>query len=436
MLTADLIRPRLGRSADRVWTRPIGPADPTYLRIAADLIGLFQHHLGQPRGTLEAVLEEYEGASLEYPIIRGLAKVLFDVSQFASEPPITPAELRLRLFRLAAQRGPVVSQPDLVHATRRETLLAEVAVELSLQPETADEALYADLAEEQVLRDLSVAWTPQALIERYNLELARGLLYWASEMRIVVRDRFKDVFRYVKLFKLMHTVQPLGDWATTERATTEGRPYGPGRAYRITLDGPISPFVQATIRYGRQLAKFLPALLLCKGWSMEADVYLPDAMPGKKRDANTQYPLKYRLDDRCGLKSHYPASGEFDSRLEADFAAEFQAKFGDRRGPWELAREDEIIVVGDTVMIPDFSFTHRRDGRRALLEIAGFWHPNYIRRKIEKLRQADRPDLVVLVYQGVNCTEETWADVPGEVLYFKNKPVLKDVLAAIERAAR
>jgi hypothetical protein len=43
--------------------------------------------------------------------------------------------------------------------------------------------------------------------------------------------------------------------------------------------------------------------------------------------------------------------------------------------------------------------------------------------------------LILLAYEGVNCTSETWADVPGEVLLFKNKPVLKDVIAAVERCA-
>ena len=94
-------------------------------------------------------------------------------------------------------------------------------------------------------------------------------------------------------------------------------------------------------------------------------------------------------------------------------------------------------------MIPDFSFTHVKDGRRALLEIAGFWHPDYLRRKAWKLREAGRRDLILLAYEGANCATETlrqaqgkrWANVPGEVLLFKNKPVLKDVLAAVERCA-
>ena len=93
-------------------------------------------------------------------------------------------------------------------------------------------------------------------------------------------------------------------------------------------------------------------------------------------------------------------------------------------------------LVGDTVMIPDFSFTHRKDGRRALLEIVGFWHPDYLRRKLQKVRQAGRKDLILLVYKSANVAEGAFeAASAGEVLTFVRKPVLKDVLAAIERCA-
>jgi predicted nuclease of restriction endonuclease-like RecB superfamily len=184
----------------------------------------------------------------------------------------------------------------------------------------------------------------------------------------------------------------------------------------------------STIRYGVQFAKFLPALLLCRSWRMEADVQ-PPGVPGRD-------PLRYKLDERTDLRGHFKSSGEFDSRLEADFAAEFEAKYGGARRVWELAREDELILAGDTVMIPDFSFTHRRDGRRALLEIVGFWHPEYLRRKLAKVRQAGRSDLILLVYQSANLAEGEFEAVSaGEVLTFTRKPVLKEVLAAVERCA-
>jgi len=422
MLTADLIRPRLGWGGGKVWTRPLGVKDEKYLKMAAELIALYCDHVGGKRGDLKEALSDYEGESLDYPVIRGLARTLADGCRFASEPPCEPEALRERLFLQAAERGPVVARPDLLHRTTRDEVIAGAAAELGLSTQTVEEALYADLSEEQVLQEVP-RLSPRELIERYNLELARGLLYWASEMRIFVGDGYKDVFKFIKLFKLMHTIR-------------EARGIGgePGRTggYEITLDGPISPFVQATIRYGRQMAKFLPALLLCRNWKMEADIHIPP--PPGMREAQ-KGPLLYRLDPRSGLRSHYQASGPFDSKLEEDFATEFEAKYSRARRQWELRREDEVIPLGDTVMIPDFSFTHVKEGRRALLEIVGFWHPNYLKRKVEKLRQAGRKDLIVLVYEGVKCSQEDLAEVPGEVLFFKKKPVLKKVLEAVERCA-
>ena len=146
-------------------------------------------------------------------------------------------------------------------------------------------------------------------------------------------------------------------------------------------------------------------------------------------------PLRYRLDDGAALVSHFRKADEFDSKMEADFAAAFAAKYGARRGPWLLQRETEPLLLGDTVMIPDFVFEHRTDGRRVLVEIIGFWHPNYLRRKLAKLREAQRADLLLLVYEGSRLAPERLAELPNEVLYFKRKPILKDVVAAVERIA-
>jgi uncharacterized protein len=410
MLKSELIRARLVMQGDRAWTRPL-QADYHYLTVANELATLFKKHIGQSRGELYEALRDYEGDSLDYPVIRGLAAVLEARCVFGNEPPAKPADMRAALF----QRGPVTIRPDLFASATRGQALAEVASQHGLTIAQVETALFADLSEEQVLLDVGGPIAPADLIARYNLEVARGLLYWAREVRVLVRDGYKDVFKYIKLFKLMYTVRPVEQDAILSN-----------RGYHITLYGPISPFVKSTIRYGVQFAKFLPALMLCQSWQMEADVQPPGA----------DRPLRYTLDDRTELRTHFQSSGLYDSRLEADLAAEFEAKYGGAERRWELAREDEVIVVGDTVMIPDFSFTHRKDGRRALLEIVGYWHPDYLRRKLEKVRQAGRRNLILLVYESANVAEGAFeAASAGEVLTFKSKPVLKDVLAAVERCA-
>lgn len=404
MLKGELIRPRLIMQGDRVSPRLL-PADYHWLGVTAELIALFQKQVGRSRGELAEALRDYEGDSLDYPIIRGLAAVLEARCTFGSDPPMAPETLRADLFR----RGPVTVGSDLFTAKGRTQVLAETAAAYHLTPAQAEQALFADLAEEQILLATGEAITPGAVIGRYNLEVARGLLYWAREVRLQVGDGYKDVFKYIKLFKLMHTIQPGAD----------------GR-YDITLHGPISPFVKSTIRYGLQFARFMPALLLCRRWRMTAEV----RPPGVGRL------MQYTLDDETELRGHFKASGEFDSQLEADFAVEFEEKYGRVERKWDLAREDEIIIVGDTVMIPDFSFTNRKDGRRALLEIVGYWHPRYLQRKLEKVRQAGRRDLILLVYESANVAEGAFeAAAAGEVLTFKSKPVLKEVLGAVERCA-
>jgi predicted nuclease of restriction endonuclease-like RecB superfamily len=172
MLTADLIRPRLGWGRGKVWTRPLGVRDERILKMATDLTTLYRDYVGRKRGELEEALSDYEGESLDYPVIRGLAKTLSDGCCFASEPPLEPETLREHLFLRAAERGPLVAHPDLLHRTTRDQVIAEAATELDLTTQTIEEALYADLNEEQVLQE-APQLSPRELIERYNLELAR-----------------------------------------------------------------------------------------------------------------------------------------------------------------------------------------------------------------------------------------------------------------------
>lgn len=403
MLTGDLVRPRLRRRGEAVWVEQIRLDDAHWLHTAEDLITLFEAHHTRSRAAWEAALEAYEGDRTDYDVLRGLAKVLTDAATFEPPPtPIDPTQLRQRLF----SQGPVFDERSLFQPYTRQSLLEEVAADEGLTPAALDAALFADLPGAYQITELGREWTPDGLIARYNLELARGVLYWASDMTVDLYDNFKDFWRYLKLFKLMF-------WATP----IEG-------GYHVEVDGPISPFVHSSTRYGRQMAAFLPALLLGERWHMEATI----------RMSHFETPHTYRLNDSSMLPSVFKRSGRFDSRMEADFAAEFHEKFGDDRSGWQLQREDEVLLLGDSVFIPDFSL--EKEGRRALIEIVGFWHPDYLRRKLAKVRQANRDNMLLLVYEGVNLSKKRLQNVPGEVLYFVNKPILKHVMAAVERIAK
>lgn len=405
MLTADLITPRLRWSSTTLTIELLDEQDPQWHQIAGELIALLHSKVGCSYASWTQALEAYIGDSLNYVVMRGLAKVLSDAATFA--PPATnvaPAVIRERLFVY----GPVFEGRDVFHTQTHREVVQDAAAELGLSGEQVEAALFADRPSHSILTDAGPPWSSAGLLARYNLELTRGVLYWASQLRIDVAGSYKDLWKYLKLFKLMF-------WATRE-----------GEGYHLELDGPISPFVRATTRYGRAFAAFMPALLLCDRWRLVAEVHPPVSFA----------PLMYRLDHTSSLRSHFKRSGLFDSRLEADFASEFESKFGDRRGHWLLTRENEVLLLGDTVMIPDFVLVDKQDEtRKILIELVGFWHPNYLKRKVEKVRAAHCENLLLLVYEGLNLDPDAFQDTESEVLFFPRKPVLREVMEAVEAMA-
>ncbi|HZU71005.1 MAG TPA: DUF790 family protein [Ktedonobacteraceae bacterium] len=405
MLTADLVKPRVRVRKSELTIDLLDTSDPHWLSTAADLIDLFQQFRGQSQADWQNALEMYEGERLDYVVVRGLAKVLTDAATFTPlATSIHPMQIRERAFSY----GPVFTTPQLFSPKTHYEVIQHVADEIGIPAQQVAAMLFADRPATYALHDTGPAWTPESLLSRYNLELARGVLYWATQVQIEVHRGYKDLWKYLKLFKLMFWGHVLED------------------GYLLDLDGPISPFVNATTRYGRQFAAFLPALFLCERWRMTATIIAPQ----------TGAMATYRLDYTMPFQSHFKQSGLFDSRLEADFAGEFEQKMGDKRGHWLLRRESEVLLLGDTVMIPDFTLIDDEDEtRKILIELVGFWHPEYLRRKVEKVRAAHCEHLLLLVYRGLNIAGDVFQDTASEVIFFAQKPVLKEVMERVEEMA-
>lgn len=404
MLTSDLLATR--SEGPYVYPRYIKVDAPRFLRLAEELIALFAQHAGKTRRELTVALHEYTLDNTDYRIRRGLAKLLSDeCCEFAARSVAPPAEVRRRVFTLARENHPVVLHPDLIHPVTKDEVFQAVAREYRTDPEQIAWALYADLSEHYILTRFD-APTPQWLLQRYNVALAQALLYRCVHMKLSVfrnvPSRYKQLFKFIKFYQLMHTIQ--GDLDS---------------GYEVRLDGPVSLF-RLSHKYGVQLAVFLPALLLCTRWKMEAEIAMPD---GTRRF--------FPLDESVGLVSHYHDSTLYDSLLERTFAE----RFARLESGWQIEREVAIINLKDTVFIPDFAFRHV-DGRTALLEIVGFWRRDYLERKLMKLRRAGRANMVVAVSADLNVGEEELRQIPGRVLFFKHRLNPHEVLVRLEQVGQ
>ncbi|MBV9615860.1 MAG: DUF790 family protein, partial [Ktedonobacteraceae bacterium] len=73
--------------------------------------------------------------------------------------------------------------------------------------------------------------------------------------------------------------------------------------------------------------------------------------------------------------------------------------------------------------------------RKILVELVGFWHPNYLKRKVEKVRAAHCSHLLLLVYEGLNLAPDAFKDSESEVIFFQRKPGVREVMEAVEAMA-
>ncbi|WMT58828.1 DUF790 family protein [Truepera radiovictrix] len=83
-------------------------------------------------------------------------------------------------------------------------------------------------------------------------------------------------------------------------------------------------------------------------------------------------------------------------------------------------------------MVPDFRLVHP-DGRSFLLEIVGYWRPEYLKKKFAQVRRALRDDLILAVSERLNLSRAgiTLDDLPAKVVWFNEKLLPKSVLALL-----
>ncbi|MBI5515674.1 MAG: DUF790 family protein [Deltaproteobacteria bacterium] len=401
MLTADLVVARVSRGELR--PRYVDPTDPGRLQLAADLVGIFQAQVGGSREALDGALAARLGDGTDFLLHRGLAKLLRDRSEFEVRAPCEPEALRRRLFEVAAEHHPAVPVADAVHTVTHAMVLERVAREFQIPQGGVLGAMYADLEDAQVLARAPET-TARELLERYNVALAQAALLRATELTLRLRpatpQRCRQLFRYVRFFRLMHTV---------EGSSREG--------YTVRLDGPLSLF-QASVKYGLQLAEFLPALLLCQDWEAEARVqWGPD-----------RHPVTLRLRPSDGLVSHFPDKGSWLPQ-EIEWLLE---KWPSLASPWTPSRQAQVLDLGGRgVLVPELTFQHP-DGRTALVEVLGFWKKDYLHARLELLKDKGPKNLVLLLPWRLRAAEEEPGVLPGTTLVYKDVIPAKDLLARLE----
>lgn len=325
-----------------------------YLDLAEAMVEIYRTGINRTRRSLHRSVEELMPEDKRRA--SALSKLLDEAGEFETDSTGRSARLRLQVFKQSAGS-----------ACRAEEMKEKIANALGRPWEGIEAAMYADLPARHRLSRLHGTVDARALLCRYNVAQAQAALYRALRLRVEATRDFKTILRHAKLARLLHCIHRQGL-----------------SRYVIDLSGPAA-VLKPTTRYGVNMARFLPSLIACSGWSLDATLRTP--WGGN---------VRLVLSERDGLESYLPPPPEYDSAVEEAFAK----SFGTERNGWRLLREAEILHDAQTTFVPDFVL-RRRDGRRVLFEIAGYWTQTYLARKREVLKRFRHHELLVAMPEKV-----------------------------------
>jgi predicted nuclease of restriction endonuclease-like RecB superfamily len=390
MLTKDLLRV----------SRAGGSYHPQFVSddqrsLAARVIGTYQGHVDEQRGTLEEALTSIERESDDFKLVRGFAKLLEREATFETQAPVEPERARKAVFETAETVG-VVTEDERTEA------LSRVADSFSVTADAFDTSLYADLESRQIMTAFDSRWGPDDLLAQYNLSLAQTALFDATGIRVRSSDP-KTLVSAVKRLRLMYEI----------RREDEGR-----TAY---ITGPDALFRRSR-RYGTRFARLLRTVARAPEWHLEATI----------DDSGTERNMTLTHGEVSVPEVEPVTEMTFDSGVEADFAARFSSLDLD----WGLVREPEPLAAGAHVVIPDFAFDWQPGGAhfRVFFEIMGFWTPEYVEKKLSRLADLEDVELLVAVDESLGVGEQIEALDHRAIPYSKNVRVkdVRDVLRLYE----
>lgn len=410
MLTGNLVRVKTVKM--RILPLYLNRENPEWLDVAESLLEIFRAGAGMTRGELEEAVGDLFGSGQATLAHRGLARVLEDRSEFEIVAEADPEEIREKLFTAAALYRTAIaakrqsSDPSaVIPGFNRQGILEAVARELKLEPDKLESSLFADLKDENRLLKFEDL-TAQRLVDRYNVALAQSVLLRATRLDVEIRGespaRLRRVLQMLKFHRLLfHASGSLQD------------------GLNLSIEGPMSLF-QSTTKYGLQMALWLPTLLQCRDFRLNAELHW-----GTKRELRT-----FHLEKADGLVSHLTDSASYQP---PEFEA-FIGRFRQIATGWSIEPAETVYrgtgQEGLTrVWVPDF-ILHHTSGKTIQLEILGFWRKNSLNEILDWVPKIKGIEPLWAVSEKWRVDETAAINNSNRVVTFRDIPNATDILMA------
>lgn len=396
------------------------------------------------KSNVDENLSEVEAKNSDYKLVRAICHLLEQRCEYASHESgfskarnndtMNAIHLRRQIFEISSLLGYPVTE------NQRKNILQKVASKNNLSVNDVEMAMWNDLEKNKYLKNFD-SLTSLQLVAWYNVSALQTLLLNSVKMEFSIYGGFswKKILRKIKQLGLMYSLYRESNYGSESNAQTKNEKilFKNKKENKIicTVNGPLS-IVRLTDRYGMAMAKLIPSIIFSEIWSINATI-LRKSISGMKKtydfelsstdmdiplfDAST---FHFQSEQKSGPGLSYDKYDMeyFDSNVEKKFMDKF-LKFSTG---WHLVREpDPLILSNGKAFIPDFVF--EKYGVKVYLEIVGFWTEDYLKRKLEKIKDltsksetgtSTGPDLLIVANMD-NCISENGKKIPIDSVFSK-----------------
>lgn len=404
MLPIELLRVRISSKLNQI--RPIfyDSQEKNQLLLVVKLVKMFEQMgtEGVSKAKLDENILEMEAKYTDYKLVRGICHLLEQRCVYAlpgrtfphggNNNAMNAINLRRKIFEESSRNGYPATEDE------RKQILQKFATESDLTTDGLETAMWADLDKNKYLKNFE-SLSPLQLISWYNISILQSLLLNCIKLEFSVYGGFswKKILRKIKQLGLMYFLFQENNLESESNKQTRNQEmvFNSKKDKRVvcTVEGPLS-IVRLTDKYGTAMAKLIPFIIFTDTWSINA-IILRKSISGVRKTYRFQIsnkdkdlPLfdasKVQPQSESNMDSgliYKNAIDNFDSIVEKKFMDKF-LKFSIG---WNLIREpDPLILSNGKAFIPDFVF--EKYGIKVYLEIVGFWTSEYLKRKLEKIK--------------------------------------------------
>lgn len=365
MLTKDLLQYKIKNG--QIYPQFVNPVDNKLLKIAAQLISVFEESPNKPRSTLlEESKHVVDSTSGTLIVKRGFEKLLLDRTEFDTAPNEKLIAFRQRLFTETSQLLSQEQFPDIENYHQKVLQI----VENDWHPEEGQigDKLYADLPSCQPILSFKTL-SPEHLLHRYNTAQVQGLLLHSNTLTLKLTDsmtaELRQLFKYLRFNQLLSTIQ---------KVKSEDNDM-----FQISVDGPLNLFYK-TKRYGMNLANFFVAVLHQPKWELTAEIQF-----------RNQRSSRLCLDESCGIK---PISQQFLAYIPDDIQL-FQEMLRNKTDAWKIHPGSQFLPLpGDFYCFPDYQLVHT-SGVEVAIELFHPWHQGHLLARLNILAEHVDTPLII-----------------------------------------